>query len=71
MGTYSARQKELLKELKKLGRPVAGALPPGAKPPRLHAAEIRRQKQEELNKRYGMSDAQINDALESLNDNDT
>ena len=73
MGTYSAKQKELLKELKRLGRPVAGASPNGTKPPVLDIAnaDARRQIREELKKDYGMSDAQINDELESLNDNDT
>ncbi len=67
MGTYSAEQKEqLLKELKRLGWPVAGALPPGAKPHAIQNAKARGKKREELKKRYGMSDAQINDELDVL-----
>ncbi len=71
MSTYSAEQRELLEELGRLGRPVAGALPPGAKPPALDTedADARGQKREEL-KRSGMTDAEIDYAIESLNDYD-
>ncbi len=72
MGTYSAEQRELLKELKRLGRPVAGASPPGTKPPVWHAeyAEADKQIREVLQDLYGMSDAEIDYAIESLNDYD-
>ena len=72
MGKYSVQQSELLEKLRKLRRPMAGALGPGVKPPGLHAedAAARKQMREELKKRYGMSDAEIDYAIESLNDYD-
>ncbi len=65
MGTYSAQQRELLEELGKLGRPVAGALPPGAEPPvwrKVTAQQIR----DDLKNLYRMTDAEIDYAIESL-----
>ena len=60
---------ELLEELRKR-RPVAGALGPGREVPVLHA-EAGKQIREVLEDREGMTDAEIDEAIESLNDNDT
>ena len=62
---------ELLAELRKR-RPVFGALEPGREPPVWHAeyAEADKQIREVLQDLYGMSDAEIDYAIESLNDYD-
>ncbi len=71
MGTYSGQQRELLKELWKLRRrPMVAANGQGGEPSAWNIDEGRRLRAV-LKKLYRMTDAQINDALESLNDNDT
>ncbi len=71
MGTYSAEQREILEELQRLRqrRPMAAANGRGDEPSAWNIDESRRLRA--ILKDLGMTDAQINDALESLNDNDT
>ncbi len=71
MGTYSAEQREILEELQRLRqrRPMAAANGRGGEPSAWNIEESRRLRA--VLKDLGMTDAQINDALESLNDNDT
>ena len=71
MGTYSAEQREILEELQRLRqrRPMAAANGQGDEPSAWNIEESRRLRA--ILKDLGMTDAQINDALESLNDNDT
>ncbi len=70
MGTYSGQQRELLKELWKLRRrPMAGANGQGGEPSAWNIEESRRLRAV-LKKLYRMTDAEIQEAIESLDDND-
>ena len=71
MGTYSGQQSEILKELWKLRRrPMAVANGQGGEPSAWNIDEGRRLCAV-LKKLYRMTDAEIDEAIESLNDNDT
>ncbi len=69
MGTYSAQQREILKELQKLqrSRPMAGANGQGGEPSAWNIDGSRRLRAV-LKKLYRMTDAEIDKAIEALND---
>ncbi len=71
MGTYSGQQSELLKELQKLqrSRPMGSANGQGGEPSAWNIDEGRRLRAV-LKKLYRMTDAEIQEAIESLDDND-
>ncbi len=71
MGTYYAKQREILEELQRLQRrrPMAGASGQGGEPSVWNIDESRRLRAV-LKKLYRMTDAEIQEAIESLDDND-
>ncbi len=71
MGTYSAEQREILEELQRLRRrrPMAAANGRGDEPSAWNIDESRRLRAV-LKNLHRMTDAEIDEAIESLDDND-
>ena len=68
---WAARpREELVQELRKRRRPMAGASGPGGEPSAWNI-DVDREIRAVLKDRDGMTDAQINEAIESPSDNDT